>query len=726
MADNARVDTFTYNGTTQYSKGVLSPEKDVASLPEVTITDKRIKSTDPVPNPLGNFASYSYALSLWWLDTADYNTLANAQDIDAALAWNPGPYSFVVAEDSGLYPDRRLPDSPGLNYNIQDFSFDSVITPTKIRRSSNVLTGDMTIIEPYGVTFIDQLVAASGYRSGGNQFNNYTNQVYMLQIDFRGYDDNGEPIPPSQMTTFRKRFPIKILNMTVAVTSRGAEYKLSFCSAGAIAHYTGTQTATPVIFTIAAKTVGEFFTQLSNCYFDFYKKQVKLGKAEYVEAVKFDIDPLIRNSPIVDELQVPLSKVNVNATKGIDVSKSTFTIAAGTPILDVITKIMAHSTYMHYQLVRLNSTVLAEMSGKKLDTDHFTSFKTTTSVAYEGRNTEGQVVNEGVADAYSNRWPMTTTYKIHQYPVWSGTHPEMPQYPDSRKFTTKKYDYFYSGQNTEVIDFKLNFDTTYYTAVQAYTSAIAAAESSKLTASASDANDPSKPGLHPLTVNPSVLTSGTQNVTPSTIRVVTKDVGASMGMNLSSNPKAQIASDVMSSIYKTLNGDMLTIDMNILGDPTLLKQDDWLYCPSPSASGSTYNNWDTMSQYEFATKYGTIRTDTGEVVVAVTINTPFDVDTEKTNQGLMYPVPTYNRSLFSGQYTILMIKNKFAGGKFEQTLQLAKIINGDIAKLFAPGGTGGAVATSQANQQQLVADNNQTQAKVNRLTRQDAGASARK
>jgi hypothetical protein len=704
MADNVRVDTFVYNGTTQYSKGTLS--NNVQDMGNVDIAAKKIKKTEIVPNPLGDFASYSYALSLWWLDTADYNTLANAQDIDEALAWNPGPYSFVVAEDSGLYPDRRLPDSPGLNYNIQDFSFESVITPTKTRRSSNVLSGDMTIIEPYGVTFIDQLVAASGYKSGGKQFNNYTQQVYLLQIDFRGYDDSGEPIPESQMSTFRKRFPIKILTMAVSVTSRGAEYKITFCSAGAVAHYPGTHTATPTIFTITADTVGEFFKELSNCYYKYHVEEVSLGKAEYVEAVKFDIDPLIRNSPIVDKLQVPLPKMNVTG-KGIDVSKSTFTIPASTPILDIITKVMAHSTYMHYQLIRINSPVLGAMGGQILDTDYFKSFKTTTSVSYEGRNPEGVVVNEGVVDIVSNRWPMTTTYKIHQYPVWSGTHPNMPQYPNSRDFSTKKYDYFYSGQNTEVIDFKLNFDTTYYTAVQAYTSAIAASESSQRTAADSLDIDPSNDKqTHDIIVNPSVLASSIASITQNHRRNIVKDVGASSGLNLSSNPRAQIASDVMSSIYKTLNGDMLTIDMNILGDPTLLKQDDWLYCPSPSMIGSTYNNWDTMSQYEFTAKYGTIRTDTGEVVVAVTINTPLDVDTETTNQGLMDPVPTYNQSLFSGQYTILLIKNKFASGKFEQTLQLARIINGDIAKQFDPkNGGGGAVPTSQANQKTLKNDN---------------------
>ena len=695
------VNTFTYNGTTQYSKGILSDDKQ--DMGNVEITAKRQKPTLLVPNPLNDFASYSYALSLWWLDIPDYNTLAAQPDIEYALNWSPGPRSYVVAEDSGLYPDRRLPDSPGLNYNIQDVTFNSVITPTKTSRSSNVLDGSMTIIEPYGVTFIDQLVAAS---YDGTRFNNYTQQPYMLQVDFRGYDDNGEPIPQSAMTTFRKRFPIKILSMAVSVTNRGAEYKISFCSAGAVAHYPGTHTATPKIFTITAGTVGEFFIQLSNSYYDYHVKEVELGRAEYVEAVKFDIDPAISKSEIVDKLEIPLAKANTKA-KGIDLSKSTFTIPANTPILDIITKVMSHSKFLYEKQLDPDT---------KKDTDPFSAFKTTTSVAYEGRDVANMVRTEGIVDAVSNRLPMTTTYKIHQYPVWSGTHPSMPQYPDSRKYSVKKYDYFYSGLNTEVIDFKLNFDTTYYTAVQAYTAAISLTETSQSTADDAAENNPkpanNKP-QHKLVVNPAVTISGVQSVTPMATRNIVKNVGASMGMNLSSSPKAQIASDVMTSIYKTLNGDMLTIDMNILGDPTLIKQDDWLYCPSPSMVSSKYNQWDTTSQYEYASKYGSVRTDTGEVVVTVTINTPFDVDTEDANQGLMNPVPTYNKSLFSGQYTILMIANKFSNGQFLQTLQLARIINSDIAALFGGNVSGStardSVSTSQNSQTNLISENQQAQ-----------------
>jgi hypothetical protein len=495
------------------------------------------------------------------------------------------------------------------------------------------------------------------------------------------------------MTTFRKRFPIRILSMKVGVTSGGSEYKITFCSAGGVAHYPGAHAAIPEIFTITAGTVGDFFIELTRCYYEYHAKEVTKGKAEFVQAVKFDIDPAISKSKILDDKEVTLNDANVRA-KGIDLKKSTFTIPANTPILDIITKVMSHSDYVYARQLDVTT---------KRETDPFSSFKTTTAVVYEGRDLANMVIDgsQGIVDGITNRFPMTTTYMIHQYPMWSGTHPAMPQVPNSKYFTTKKYDYFYSGQNTEIIDFKLNFDTTYYTAIQAYTAAIASTEVSQSTGKYATENDPSVVVKNK--TNLAVVASAVPNVTPSSQQNVVRNVGSSMGFNTASRPTAQISADVINSIYKTLNGDMLVVDMNILGDPKLIKQDDWLYCPSPSMINSKYNQWDTISQYEFSSKYGHVRMDTGEIVVAVTIYSPYDVDTEEKNQGLMTPIPQWNRSLFSGQYTILQIENKFSGGKFEQTIQLARIINSDIAELFnigmAPMGVNsGAVAENQVTQ----------------------------
>jgi endonuclease/exonuclease/phosphatase (EEP) superfamily protein YafD len=76
--------------------------------------------------------------------------------------------------------------------------------------------------------------------------------------------------------------------------------------------------------------------------------------------------------------------------------------------------------------------------------------------------------------------------------------------------------------------------------------------------------------------------------------------------------------------------------------------------------------------------------DSGEVVVAVTVNSPIDIDDGSYNDtGLMFPqmdgTNTYT-SLFSGQYKIITIKNRFQNGKFEQVLSLVRYMQNDILK----------------------------------------------
>jgi len=673
------------------------------TLNEVVVSAKKPIKTVPVPNPLHNYASYTYSVSLWWLSVVDYNKLMDQTDVDAALSWEPGSDSYVIAEDGGIYPDRRLPNSPGLNYNIQEIKFNTTISPNKSSRSSNMLDGSMTIVEPYGVTFIDQLVAAS---YDGKKYNNYTQQPMMLQIDFKGYDDDGEPIPSTQMSIFRKRFPIRLRSVKVNVTSKGAEYKIDFCAAGNSAHYPGNYNTTPKNFTVTADTVGKFFKELSRQYFSYFANQVLLGQAEWVEGLDFDIDPTIAASSIVNDKELPINKASTKG-KVINLKESTFTIPRGTPIVDVINKVMAHSDF----LIKLQLGL--EGSSSKSDFDVFNAFKTVVKVKYEGFDLGGEGSVTGILDGINNRYPMQITYGIHQYPTWINNHKNLPKYSDSSAYTSKVYDYYYTGKNVDVLDFKLDFDTTYYTAIQAYTSAIAATESTQTTLEDEYINDPTNKSIdRNIKLNPAIITGGVPNISPMVYRPIVNDPNTSIGMNMSSRPAAQIASDVMKSIYTTLNGDMLSLELTIVGDPTLLKQDDWLYIPSPNTS-KKYNSWDSQSQAEFSLLYGHVRMDSGDVIVEVNVNSPIDIDTETINQGLVTPLPGYSKSLFSGQYRILTISSRFYQGKFEQVLSLARYINSDVAKVFAVQTNGqlersDPVSTSKTNQTQLVPTNTQT------------------
>lgn len=600
-------------------------------------------------------------------------------DVASALAWNPGANSYVIAEDSGLYPTRRHPATMGLNYHIQDVQFKTAIGPNQISKSSNLLSGSMTILEPYGVTLIDSLVAAS---FDGTRFADYALHPMMLQLEFKGYDDKGNPIPDSEMVLHRKRFPIVMKHMKLTVTGKGAEYKIDFAPTsqqGMDANFEKTAEE----YTIVAGTVKEFFQQLEAKYAAYQGTQVATNRVDFAEFINFDIDKTIADSKIVYDKQVPLT-ISDPAAKGIKLDKTTFTIPKGSSILDVINRVMSHSDYLIKVQLKLEDKVGGPLS-KDDQTKVFNSFKTLSSVEYQGKDSSGQI-HANVFDTQRGRRVMNVTYKIHQYTNWNGSHPAIPLFPDSIAHTIKDYNYLYTGKNTDIVDLKMEFNTTFYTAINTYNTQFASSQSSQDTGNETDANLRGVVSLNPSNLATFVPQLNlVPSATPMRYRHVIGDANSTTGMNVKHRPAAQVAADVIKSIYSsspTGNGDMIKVALTIVGDSTLLKQDDWYYIPSPTKSDD-YNSWDTLSHSDFVAKHGHIRMDHGQIVVRLTVNTPIDIDADiGGNQGLVYPQPGTRPALFSGQYYIIHIDSKFVNGKFEQVLHLSRYLNTDYPETF--------------------------------------------
>jgi len=704
--------------------------------------------TSIVSNPLHNYASYTYTWSLWWLDIVDYNALTASQ-VDNAVTYQLGPNSYVVAEDSGLYPNRRLPSTAGLNYYIQDVEFTTVIGLNKKSKSTNMIEGTFSIIEPYGVTLIDSLLMASQTSSG---FKNYLQQPYMLELNFTGYDDNGQPIGRRYANIFRKRFPIKIIECKLSVGNKGTEYKLSFVPTGHGDAHSEEMRTTPRDFSITAKTVDEFFNGdpnakpptpgLAGKLAEFYESEKKSGKREVVDVFKFQFDSEVGKSSIVSDKLTPLSQGNPDSPNktspvapGIDLSKNTFNIPKGTTYVDIINKVMAQSDWL------INLQLGLEKPEKKTsdETSVFNAFKVLTKSTFldydSTRNTYGKVI----------------TYSVNQYPTWKADHPDLPQLSDSTPFTAKVYNYIYTGKNTDILDFKLQFDTTFYTAVNKYTKTNAATQVTKETNKEEVTSKlPSfMPGLSFLSKFIPQLAQ-IPSATPVRYHSVVGDQSNTVGMNIINRPAAQQSADILKSLYSNAAGDMVSVKLTIVGDPTLIKQDDWLYTPTPTSKSSSgavsadsvdsksnsksdnsplgqlenslktaatnivagavnslvngtvnrllgslaikgaagASNYLSLGQDRFAEQYGHIKMDSGEVVCSITVNTPVDIDTDITNQGLVYPKPGMRTSFFSGQYKILTVKNMFRQGIFTQELDLVRYNNSDVAKAFGAGSTG--------------------------------------
>ena len=682
-----------------------------------------IKSPVPtgiIPNPMHNYASWSYALSLWWLDVGDYNSLSKISDIGAGTNFPLGPSSYVIAEDSGLYPNRRLPTQLGLNYNIQDVEFESIVGLNSKTKSSNMTTGNMTVIEPYGVTFLDSLVQASALMGGGAD--NYTSRPYMLQVDFVGYDDAGNPVPSSQTNIYRKRFPISINGIKIEVTSRGAEYKINFTAMGEQGKQKEYATI-PKNITVNAKTVGEFFdAKIAGSFTaqlnEHWRAEAIKKSVQYADSLEFNLDTAISTSKIVYPKQASIQQVNPNA-KGIDLSKGNFSIPAGTQIQDVINRILLQSNYIIGQL-GLDKQDDNPSNVQTSETQILNTFKTTISTTYAGVDAGGTQTLSAF-DNIRNNYAKHFTYNIHQYSVYDAKHPAAPTLTDSRPYTVKSYNYIYTGKNIDILDLKINFDSTFYTAVNSYTTQKASTNATPSTAIDTILDYGASLLLSPQLLGSLGILPGfnqIKNLTPLRYKNIVGDQRENTGGGIINDPSKQTAANVMGSIYTNASQEMVNVDLQIVGDPTLLKQDDWLYNPNPNASGSIFNGG--LSQFLLAQKYGQIKMDNGELIVSLRINTPQDLDSDVTNQGLVYPPIGSTPSLFSGQYKVTIIKNTFTGGIFTQRLTLTRLSNSDIIDSSAPANLGrGAVGILQNSLNSL---NGTVQGAVNGVVGQAVGA----
>jgi hypothetical protein len=655
------------------------------------MTIKIPASTIPVPNPLHNLASYSYALSLWWLDPADIAALGQCVDVDAAVNFKISDKSYVLAEDSGLYPDRRMPTTGGLNYYLQDVTIKTHIQPSVNTGNSNLLECTFTIKEPYGCSLMNAIVVQSAGKD-------YIQQPLMLQIEFFGYDDQGNQIPTTQTELYRKRYTITFADIKIKLDKGGTEYVVTAkpYNHGA---YKEIHAKFPKAVTITAGTFGEFFTKLADEYNAHWRDQVSRGLAQYADELKFDIDPDIANSSIVNPDTMPLSRSSPNK-HDVDFKKAPFPVTNGEDINAIIQRMFAECSFFVEDQLGLNLS--KEQKNKNLATITNT-FKTTVQAINQGITGSGAVVvgaTERVSDIQQSRDAYQFTYKIHQYATIGGTHPlDTSALADSRPYTAKRYKYIYTGENIDIINFSADFNTSFYTAVLANNYNAAAAQ---VTADSANQNLAQYAPATGLALTPSFLINTilpdfkyTPILVPNRIHLITTNQNISSGHG--GRAAAVTANDVLTAKQ---SADMLEVKLEIVGDPTLLKQDDWLYSPSPNLS-PIYSGWDSMSQYEFATKYGHLRMDTQEVYIRLDINTPLDIDTEYLNSGLMYPPLGEDNtltSLFSGQYKLLRITSTFSRGVFKQTLETARITNQEIPNAV-PESTD-ATSISQKNQRE--------------------------
>lgn len=715
-------------GAGRGSQGTANSEDggQTGTTPETTQIGGVPQNIKPTPNVLSDFSTYTYNINLHVLTAADYKVMIN----------NPQDFTPTrnIISGGNKYNKTYTTTGTGTQRSeefVDDFYFDglqikTVIGPSSPLRSSNVVDIKFTIVEPYGLTFVNRLIDIQRDELDGA---NYLDTPYLLEINFFGTDDVGNQI---EIVDQQKFICIKIATMKIKVTSKGAEYQIQAVPFHYQANFASSQ-ALKSNFNVTADTVGSYFandsnadqgelndavreqtntagdvnatnnqtaqqvvsgptntggagggrglinattapppgsavykppvtvntTSLPGAYNHWNLREAIDGHIDVADTIRFNIDPeiseakivdpnknTVRNTPAVDPKTA--SKGNTTSKTGPqavgpDLTKSVHNLNAGTQILAVIDMVMLNSDYILNQLN--DSSIKNKPADNRVNSaQQLSDLKNGAPVNWYRTIPQVELTR---FDSVRNVWGKIITYNIQKYTYYNDKHDAASKSPPPP--AVKEYQYIYTGQNTEVIDFNIEFNALHFVPVQVNNANTTALNIAKLDESG---NTKGKKETNQRDVNPvqKQLYSGDQSTT----------VGGS-----ETRVEAQNAEAFAKNIYTAAGADLLNIKLSILGDPQFIKQDDIHYNPS-------YLKFNYNDQFVPPGTTNSIAMDNGEIFCNLIFKTPVDID---DNTGLLRTDGRYSRAYYSGYYKILTVDSEFKGGKFTQSLDCVRYAN---------------------------------------------------
>lgn len=647
----------------------------------------------PMPNPLHKYSTYTYGITLYLLTQDDFNSL---QEADAkAKTWNP---TYALISSGGTHQQDRAPAFK------DDFYFDNLRMTTVVgmnsrTRGTNAIEFSFTIIEPYGLTLLDRIIDTSVLVAKSK---NYQDQPYLLEVNFFGSDELGDMSTPIAGLT--KRFPIKIIGIKIKTGKSGSEYVVQAIPYNHSA-LTSTINSTPVNLEVVAGTVGEFFqndlssgisSQLENKkaaqerqetakihenseYVDpaaieavrssdkdkatlkaayqansypgavnsWHKYNADTNKIKIPDSIGFEFhSDEIKNSKIVEPAKRDYNRTGMTAQNkltstqvsaagtapaGLEKNKEFFNINAGTSIIDVINMVMRNSEYIRQQ-------VIDPLSDSKVVFPENKEVKFYKIIPQMKLNK---------FDELRNVYGKHVIYHIMPFTYYNTKHPNLPYAKPGGAI--KEYNYIYTGKNIDIIDFSIDFDTSFYTTI------VVDRKNSEKSSEAVGANDSKE---NDLARAPSG--GGPTSIGQNKHATISTDLSvAATGANTT---ETTLTASVVKNIYSDSRGDMINVKLKILGDPHFIKQDDLYVNPGQS----------NYPDSQIMINDGTIAMDHSEIFCRINFKTPVDMD---NTTGLTRNDQNYSESKFSGLYKILTVANEFSRGQFIQTLDAVRIFD---------------------------------------------------
>ena len=607
-------------------------------------------------NILHEYSNYTYNLQLWAITKGDFNKISKG--------------SIVVGKESDIISSGELLISNGGVGNGEkrssSFPTDFVIDNLEIEsvvgnkgsgaRGTDALSLKFDIIEPYTVTLLNRLVNLTQSSKFADK-KDFKTLIYCLKITFLGYDDLGRPKADSALS---KWIPFSLLNIAFNITHKGAVYN---CQGIALQNFALTNLDNVIPFHVELKgsTVQEIFngTKFSTSSAGSARSDgattpnnnsttVTKGIAEalneneqyrfeqraitYKNEYKFEFEDELLNSkvtlPNTPISNLPMPNVTPdNVQRGalgvlsLDTVNNTFRSAPGTKITDFIQSVMMTTEFMKNQVI----------SGGGQGDKPFTGIKIIPKLELKEY------------DPKTNWFSRVVTYVVKTYEYYGTDHEKVnkKQYPNSA--IVKDYEYIFTGNNKDVIKASLDYKVAFFdprNSVKRNT-----VESSGEIADPDDYLESN--------VNPQQAASLGRPGRNSQAGLPAATQGSA-----TYDPKSLTLAEQVSQLFD--NGvDLISLDIEIVGDPDWIQQDNILYGPNVPKNQKTLSN-------------GTITFQDSVTCFQFTFKSPTRDYDDTTGLMLLDSAETAS---FSGVYQVLTVSNRFQKGKFTQLLRNVRLRN---------------------------------------------------
>lgn len=456
-------------------------------------------------NPLSGFSSYTYQISLYMVSPDAYN-LYTKSGKDRLFATGKGGDQGVclVAQSGGSNGEGADKRAPGfeLDYYIDDLKFVSLVNAGVTQTQTNISEITFNVVEPYGFSFITNLAAVSSKLQAGSTIKGYgesdnpTRQFFLLGVRFQGYDKNGKVVANgdtfggnkanvNDRGVYERIFEITIYSLKYKIDGRATTYNISAKSTPIAAAHTTKRGRVSNDARIIASTVAEALGGV----IDSAGKPIPstkpgtIGLLDILNAnqqqLKKDDDIMypnvykLRFMDVGDGLPSPIGTAKLKSPTDTDKTRtasaivktttdSTAAVATkSTPMLDIVEMtfkndnsimqaigmIISQSTYLENAMKKVTQNgPEVNSSGEEGEllnggTDTLRYYNLSTEVIVIGWDTK-------VRD-----WAYEITYVVQPYdtPAVPSTYGNNP-----RKYygPFKRYDYWYSGLNSEIIQYE--------------------------------------------------------------------------------------------------------------------------------------------------------------------------------------------------------------------------------------------------------------------------------